>query len=92
MIQEIKSMASAILETIRPVEETRIITLTLSEDEANVLVDIGRQIGGYPLDSRRGLVDNIKNALKAVGIKGIGTSDMTTKTDIFFKSGLHYEG
>jgi hypothetical protein len=45
------------------------VTLDLSAEEAEALYIITRHIGGDPVKSRRGLIDNIREALKAVGVK-----------------------
>lgn len=51
--------------TFKEVEE---IHLELSREEAQVLADLFSKIGGAPSTSRRGLTNNIMNALKEVGI------------------------
>lgn len=46
------------------------ITLTLSREEADVLVDISDMCGGVPDRTRRGLTDSIGRALRSQGVKG----------------------
>ena len=43
--------------------------LELSEEEAQVLRDIGAFIAGSPTGSRRGLIQNITNELYRAGVK-----------------------
>jgi hypothetical protein len=52
-------------------------TLVLSQEEAEVIRDISYKVGGYPSETRRGLVDAIRSALHGAGIGyDYGTSDM----------------
>lgn len=56
-------MAKAELVTAEPT-----VQLTLSKPEAQALADILSKIGGSAKDTRRGLADNIANALRTVDI------------------------
>jgi hypothetical protein len=49
------------------VEQELGYTLTLTVDEAQVLMDIFALIGGHPSESRRGLVDGIRSAMRHAG-------------------------
>jgi hypothetical protein len=58
-------MAKAeILGPIKPVEP---VVLTLSKEEAQVLVDVISMSAGMPKASRRGLIDGIMKAMRDVG-------------------------
>ena len=48
---------------IRPVEP---VVLTLSKEEAQVLVDVISMASGMPETTRRGLIDGIRRALASV--------------------------
>ena len=52
------------------------VQLTLTYEEAQILIDIGDRIGGSPILSRRLLSDNIRRALAEVGVLGQGTHDI----------------
>ena len=58
-------------------------TLTLTQEEADVLLSVTSRIGGLPEVTRRGLIDGIRRALIAVGGICDYTGDMT--------SSIHFE-
>lgn len=51
------------------------IVLELSDDEAQVVADIFMRIGGSPVDSRRGLVDRVRAALRREHVLGTVASE-----------------
>lgn len=60
------------------------VTLTLSEHEAQFLVDILNHIGGCPDTSRRMHADSLSKALKGARVYGIGSEDIRTHSSIYF--------
>lgn len=50
--------------------ERNVVELTLSEEEATILLDICNNIEGHLVETRRGLSDNIGRALRKAGVKG----------------------
>ena len=48
------------------VQSSVVVTLVLSEEEAQTLYDITGFIGGNPTRSRRGMIDSIRAALSGV--------------------------
>jgi len=47
------------------------VTLELSLEEATALADIMQSIGGHPLRTRRGLTDNVAQALREAGVLAV---------------------
>lgn len=56
-----------------PIKEYVGVRLTLDVDEADVLLDILRNIGGF---SRRELADNVMDALEDAGVTGTEFNDV----------------
>lgn len=61
------------------VVEEEVITLALNRAEATILMDIFSRIGGDPETTRRGLVDNMNDALRKIGVWGTDQKDMDDK-------------
>jgi hypothetical protein len=53
----------------QPLPAIKEVLLTLSAEEAQVLADVTNFIGGNPIKTRRRLLDNIRQALHAAGVK-----------------------
>lgn len=73
------------------------VALILSKDEAVMLRDVLANVGGNPKTTRRGLAENVFNALGNAGIKGridnddddfIGDDGRDYKGDIVFLEAL----
>lgn len=62
-------------QTLEVTPEEDAYVLTLSQAEADVLVDILRNIGGCPTKTRRGFCDQIMHALEFSGVDGRGDED-----------------
>lgn len=56
-------MAKASIKDIEVMQRVEGIHLELTKDEAQMLVDILRKVGGHPATSRRGLSDSVREAL-----------------------------
>lgn len=61
------------------------LTLTLSEAEANFLVDILAFVGGCPDTSRRMHADGLIRALREARVHGIGSKDVRAHSSIYFQ-------
>jgi hypothetical protein len=60
-------------------------TLTLTDEEAQVLMDIFGRVGGDPDTTRRGLVDGISRALRDAGADYLRQiTDISPKDSIYF--------
>lgn len=52
--------------------------LTLSQDEADLMLDILRNVGGCPIGSRRKFADQVRRAIAGAGVLGKGTADFSS--------------
>ena len=71
-------MASAVL-----VQQDYVVKLLLSQDEAEALRSVFGLVGGHPEFSDRGYIDNIREALDAVGVE---SSACEVNGSIYFKA------
>lgn len=60
------------------------VTITLTAQEAQTLVDVMGYIGGDPVRSRRRDCDNIRYALNAAGVRSGNPSDLELGHSIYF--------
>ena len=51
---------------LREVEK---VALTMDADEATAILDVLMHVGGPPATTRRGLTDNVSQALRQAGVK-----------------------
>ncbi len=49
-------------------EEVEVVTLTMSREEADALVDVIRKVAGHGEYTRRGLIENLERALHNAGV------------------------
>jgi hypothetical protein len=52
------------------------VVLTLTPDEAKVLLSVTKCIGGHPQTTKRGVTDRIFKALNDIGIKSYEVDDI----------------
>jgi hypothetical protein len=74
------------------VEQEAAVILTLTLEEAQVVMYVISQVGGHPARSRRGLIDEVREAFAASGVNqqsdinnAYRPSDMPADTAFYFR-------
>jgi hypothetical protein len=85
--------AKVVHKPIEPVTPSiKEVVLTLTEAEARVIAAIGWRVGGSPSKSRRGLIQNITDALCVAGIYEPSPTDMAEGDhNGYGRSAIHFK-
>lgn len=78
---------------VPPIEETKKVTikpgkvtLELSEEEANALLEVCYRVGGDPVLSRRRYLDNVVQALPSFHQLGGRKADVMPRCSVYFNN------